>query len=60
MSVAIAITSACTHMPQVSARGDRARMCSGRFCPVTIPSLADRYWMSIAIRLATSTTQSSR
>jgi hypothetical protein len=59
MSVDIAITSACTHIPQVTARGNRSRTTSGRFRPVTIPSLADRNWISIAIRFASSTTQSS-
>ncbi len=60
MSVDMAITSACTHMPQVTARGNRSRTTSGRLRSVTIPSLADRYWISIAIRFAASTTQSRR
>ena len=29
-------------------------------CPVATPALAERYWMSIAIRLLTTTTQTSR
>ena len=59
-SVAIAITSACTHIPHDSERGYCARNSAGRLCSVTIPSFADRYCTSIAIRFATSTTHSSR
>ena len=60
MSVDIAMTSAWTHIPQVSTRGQRARIVSARFWSVTIPSLADRYWINIAIRFAASTTHNSR
>ena len=60
MSVDIAMISACTHRPHVSALGKRSRHSSGRLLSVTIPSFADRYWISIAIRLAASTTHSSR
>ena len=60
MSVDIAMTSACTHIPQVRARGQRARIVWGRLWSVTIPSLADRYWINIAIRFAASTTPKSR
>ena len=59
MSVDIAISSACTHIPQVTERGKRARTISGRSWSVTMPSFADRYWISIAIRFAASTTHSS-
>ena len=60
MSVAIAISSAWTQSPNVTRRGNRSRQTSGRFIPVAIPSLALIDWISIAIRLATSTTQRSR
>ncbi len=60
MSVAIAISSACTHSPTLIERGIRSRHTSGRLRSVTIPSLADRYWTSIAIRFASSTTHSRR
>ena len=60
MSVDIAISSAWTHMPHVTARGNRRRTTSGRLWSVTIPSFAERYWISIAIRFAASTTHKSR
>ena len=59
-SVDIAITSAWTHIERLTHRGERARTSSGRLWSVAIPSLADRYWISIAIRFAASTTHSSR
>ena len=59
-SVDIAISSACTHSPSVIHRGNCSRHSSGRLRSVAIPSLADRYWISIAIRFASSTTHSSR
>ena len=37
---------------QCTQRGKRSRHTSGRLRPVAMPSLADRYWTSIAIRLA--------
>ena len=60
MSVDIAMTSACTHIPHANGLGKRSRMTSGRLWSVTMPSFAERYWMSIAIRFAASTTHSSR
>jgi hypothetical protein len=60
MSVDIEITSACTHRPLLTHRGYCSRQSSGRLRPVTMPSFADRYWMSIAMRFAASTTQSRR
>ena len=33
---------------------------SGRLVPVTMPSLAERYWISQAITLPATTTQTSR
>jgi hypothetical protein len=59
-SVAIAMTSACTHRPQVTGRGKPARHSSGRLRPVTTPTLADRYWISIAIRFAPMITHTNR
>ena len=60
MSVAIATTSACSQRPIEVRREKRSRQSSARFLPVAIPSFADWVWTSIAIRLAASTTQSSR
>ena len=60
MSVDIATTSACTHRPRDVRREKRSRQSSGRFLPVAIPSFADWVWISIAIRFAATTTQSSR
>ena len=59
-SVAIAITSACSQSPTVVRREKRSRQTSGRFRPVAMPSLALIDWITIAIRFAASTTQSSR
>ena len=59
-SVAMATSSACTHMPRVTARGKWSRHSSGRFRPVARPSLADRVWISMASRLATTITHTSR
>ncbi len=60
MSVAIAISSACTQSPRLIQRGIRSRQTSGRLRSLTIPSFADRYWISIAIRFASNTTHNSR
>ena len=60
MSVAIAISSACTHSPKVTRRENCSRQTSGRFIPVAIPSFALIVWISIAIRFATRTTQRRR
>ena len=59
-SVAIAMISACTQSPQVAGRGRCARHSSGRFMPVAMPTFADRYCTSIAIRFAATITQTSR
>ena len=53
-------TSACSHRPHVTGRGKCSRHSSGRLRSVAMPILADRYWISIAIRFAASTTHSSR
>ena len=58
-SVAIAISSAWTHKKKTTGRGKRSRHTSGRLRPVAMPSLALIDWMSIAIRLAASTTHRS-
>ena len=57
-SVTITTSSACSHKPMVIDRGKASRQCSDRLRPVARPSLADRYWMSIAITLARMITQS--
>ncbi|SIM69548.1 hypothetical protein SAMN04489832_1464 [Micromonospora cremea] len=59
-SVAIATSSACTHITRLTGRGRRSRHSSGRLRPVARPSLAVSVWTSMAIRLATTTTQTSR
>ena len=58
-SVAIAITSACSHRPIVTGRGNCARHTSGRFMPVAMPSFALIVWISIAIRFAARMTHRS-
>ena len=59
-SVAMAISSAWTQRPQVTGRGKCSRHSSGRLRPVAMPTFADRFWISIAIRLAARITHSSR
>ena len=59
-SVAMATISAWTQRPHVTGRGKRARHSSGRLCPVAMPTLADRYCTSIAIRFAATITQTRR
>ena len=59
-SVAMAMSSACTHSPQVTGLGKCSRHSSGRLRPVAMPTLADRFWISIAMRFAASRTHSSR
>ena len=59
-SVAIAIASAWSQSPSATGRGSSSRQSSGRLLPVAIPSFAESVCTSIAIRLAASTTQSSR
>ena len=57
-SVAIAATSATTHIAHTAGRGNWARHSSARLRPVTMPSLAESPWNSIAMTFASSTTQS--
>ena len=46
--------------PRSARRGRCARHSSGRFLPVAMPTLADRYCTSIAIRFAATITHTSR
>jgi hypothetical protein len=59
-SVAIAISSAWIQSPMAAGRGNCSRHSSARLRPVATPTLADRYWISIAIRLAATITHSRR
>ena len=59
-SVAIAITSAWIHRSTEVRFENSSRQTSGRFRPVAIPSFAESVWMTIAMRLAATTTQRSR
>ncbi len=59
-SVDMQISSAWSQSPTDTARGYRSRQASARLRCETTPSLAERYWMTMAMRLAASTTQSSR
>ena len=54
-SVAMAATSLATHMSMGTGCGKRSRDSSARFWPVTMPSLADSAWNSIATTFAAST-----
>ena len=47
----MATTSVSPHMVQTTGRGNSWRNISARFCPVAMPSLAERDCTSIAIRL---------
>ena len=59
-SQAIATSSAWSQRPRLVVREKLSRQASGRFLPVTIPSLAERYWISMAMRFAATSTQTSR
>jgi hypothetical protein len=59
-SVAIVTSSACTQSRPVTGRGQCSRHSCGRLRPVTMPSLADRYWTNIAMRLALTITHNNR
>ena len=56
----MAAISLTTHIPKTIGLGNCSRHISARLRPVTMPSLADSAWNSMAIRLASSTTQSRR
>jgi len=58
-SVAIAAISLTTHIAQTTGGANCSRHISARLRPVTMPSLAESAWNSMAIRFASSTTQSS-
>ena len=58
--MAIAISSAWIQSPSDAVRGKCSRQSSGRLRPVTMPTFAERYWISIAIRFAATITHSSR
>ena len=58
-SVAIAATSLTIHRAHTTGFGKFSRHNSARLRPVTMPSLADSDWNSIAAMLAASTTHSS-
>ena len=55
----MAAISLTIHIAIATGRENRSRHSSARFLPVTMPSLADSAWNSMAIRLASSTTHSS-
>ena len=59
-SVAMATNSACTHMHPVHRSGQAFPAQLGRLRPVARPSFAVSVCTSIAIRFATTTTQTSR
>ena len=56
--VASALAFVSPAIAQTTGSGNWSRHISAKFRPVTMPSLADRAWNNIAIRLASSTTQS--
>ena len=53
------MNSAWIQSPIEVLREKRSRQTSGRFRPVAIPSFADSVWISIAIRLEATITQTS-
>ena len=59
-SVAIAISSAWTQRPIEVRREYCSRQTSGRLRPVAMPSFAESVWISIAIRLEATMTQTKR
>ena len=58
-SVAIAMTSACSHSSALARRPNRSRHSSGRLRPVASPALEVRYCTKTAIRLAITITHAS-
>src|SRR4030043_618560 len=52
----MATISMSTHITKTIGRGKLSRHSSARFLPVAMPSLADRVWINIAIRLVATTT----
>ena len=59
-SVAMAMTSACIKNMNRPPSPMRSPRISGRLLPVTMPSLADWYWISTLMQLAITSTQTSR
>ena len=55
----MAAISLTTHMARTTGRGNCSRHNSARLRPVTMPSLAESAWNSMAMRLAATTTQQS-
>ena len=56
----MATSSAWPQSPFTTGRGRCSRHSAGRLRPVATPALAERYWMSIAMMLLTTTTHTSR
>ena len=55
-SVMMTTSSACAQSSRRPTPGKRSELCSARLLPVAMPSLAARYWMTIAEQLAKTTT----
>ena len=55
-SVMMTTSSACAQSSSRPTPGKRSELCSARLLPVTMPSLAARYWMTMAEQLAKTTT----
>ena len=52
-------SSACAQSSSRPTPGKRSALCSARLLPEAMPSLAARYWMTMAEQLAKTTTQTS-
>ena len=52
----MATISISTHMAMTKGRGKLSWHNSARFLPLAMPSLADKAWISMAIRLVATTT----
>ena len=59
ISVASIAPSATSQYPSRAGVRSRDPTAAARSWPVAMPSLADRYWSMIAVRLAATSTQSS-
>ena len=55
----MAATSLASHIGTITRAGQCRRHISARLVPVTMPSLAESAWNSMATRFAATTTQSS-
>ena len=58
--MAMLIQSLSAKVGTATGRGKCSRQSSGRFWSVAMPTLADRYWISIAFRFAAKTAHISR